>query len=68
MSNNYERMSEKQKAHWNNYNKNYARTHFKSINIKLRLVEDKDMIDFLESQSGTTSDFIRALIREKMGK
>lgn len=66
MSNIYSKMSPEQKAHWNEYSKNYAKTHFKSINIQLRYVEDKDIIDFLAKQPGTTADFIRNLLREKM--
>ena len=66
MPNNYAKWGEEQKNKWNKYNSNYAKTHFKSLNIKLRLVEDKDMIEFLESQHETISDFVRGLIREKM--
>ena len=66
MANNYKKWTPQQKENWNVYNKNYAKSHFKSVNVKLRLVEDKDIIDFLEAQDCTTSDYIRNLIREKM--
>ena len=68
MANNYEKWTSQQKENWNVYNKNYAKSHFKSVNVKLRLVEDKDIIDFLAEQECTTSDYIRHLIREQMKK
>lgn len=65
----YKNWGQKQRNHWNEYNKKYSKTHFKSVNIKLRYVEDKDIIDFLEKKrSITVSELIRQSIREHMAK
>ena len=68
MPNLYKNWGEKQRKHWNDYNSNYAKSHFKSYNLKLRLEEDKDIINYLESHKGTSlSELVRQIIREKIG-
>lgn len=63
----YKNWGPKQRSHWNEYSKTYSKTHFKSVNIKLRYIEDKDIIDFLKKKrSITVSELIRQIIREHM--
>ena len=63
----YKNWGVEQRKHWNEYNKNYSKTHFKTINLKLRIDEDKDIIDYLNSRNGETlSEFVRQIIREKI--
>ena len=63
----YKNWGPEQRQHWNEYNKKYAKTHFKTVNLKLRVNEDKDIIDFLNSRGGVSlSEFIRNIIREKI--
>lgn len=69
MPNLYKNWEEKQRKHWNDYNKKYAKEHFKSYNLKLRLEEDKDIIEYLETNKRkhkSLSDLIRGLVREKI--
>lgn len=68
MPNLYKNWGDKQRKRWNDYNRNYAKKHFKSYNIKLRLEEDKDIIDYLETHKETSlTDFVRKSVREKIG-
>lgn len=68
MPNLYKNWGDKQRKRWNDYNRNYAKNHFKSYNIKLRLEEDKDIIDYLETHKETSlTDFVRKSVREKIG-
>lgn len=61
----YQNWGPKQRKHWNEYNKNYSKTHFKSINLKLRLKEDSDIVNYLETHKDkTTSDLVRKGIRK----
>ena len=67
MGNNYEKWGAEQRKKWNAYNKSYDKAHFKSINLKLRIKEDQDIIDYLNSNGGTNkSELIRQIIREKI--
>lgn len=67
MANLYKNWGDKQRQNWNNYNRRYAKEHFKSIQLKLRYKEDKDIIDYLESQKNITlSELLRTIIRERI--
>lgn len=65
--NQYHKWGPEQRKNWNKYSTNYARTHFKSLNLKLRIVEDKDIIDYLErNATNSVSELVRKIIREKI--
>lgn len=65
--NQYQKWGPEQREHWNKYSTNYARTHFKSLNLKLRINEDKDIIDYLEKHTtSSVSELVRKIIREKI--
>ena len=63
----YKNWGSEQRRHWNDYNRKYAKAHFKTVNLKLRINEDKDIIDYLNSRGNISlSEFIRNIIREKI--
>lgn len=65
MANNFKNQT--QRTNWNKYNNAYSKKNYKTICIKLRLVEDKDIIDFLYSLSPSPTKAIKALVKEKLG-
>lgn len=65
--NQYHKWGIEQRKKWNTYSTNYARTHFKSLNLKLRIEEDKDIIEYLEKNTtSSVSELVRKIIREKI--
>lgn len=48
MGNLYKNWGKEQRLKWNEYNRNYSKSHFKTITIKLSLDKDKDVISYLE--------------------
>ena len=71
MPNLYKNWKPEQRNNWNKYNNNYSKTHFKSVNIKLRYDEDKDIIDYLQKHKSKTvsvSELLRTIIREHISK
>ena len=66
MANNFKRPE--QREHWNKYNNEYSKKNYRTITIKLNLVKDKDIIDYLESSKNgdTATGVIRTLVKEKL--
>jgi len=61
----YKNWGPEQRKHWNEYNRNYSRTHFKTVNFKLRFNEDKDILDYIAKHKEISlSDLVRLSIRE----
>lgn len=65
MPNNFK--NEEQRNRWNKYNNAYSRKNYRTFTIKLNREKDKDLIDYLESRSQTTTTTIKELLREKIG-
>ena len=60
----YKNWGPEQRERWNEYNNKYSKTHFRTINIKLRLDEDSDIIEFINNHKETSiSDLVRIAIR-----
>ena len=57
-----------QREHWNAYNNNYAKKNYKAICIKLNLVKDKEVIDYLTKTGKTATTIIKELVAEKLNK
>lgn len=64
MANNFK--NQEQREHWNRYNNEYSKKTYRTITIKLNKNSDKDVIDYIDSQSGTATSIIRKLVREKI--
>lgn len=65
----YKNWGPEQRKHWNDYNREYAKKHFRTINLKLRFDEDKDIIDYINSHKGISlSQLVRDAIRQLIKK
>lgn len=73
MANLYHNWGPKQRKRWNEYSKEYSKNHFKTITVKLRLVEDKDIINYLNANKQTSATelvrtSLRHYIKNKIGE
>lgn len=65
MSNNYSKMTPEQRQRWNHYSNEYSKLNFRSYNVKFRIKEDKEIINFLDTH-GSVTETIRRLIEAEI--
>ena len=64
MANNFK--NEEQRRHWYDYNNEYSRKNYRAYCMKFNRVNDKDVIDFIDSSPDSAAITIKKLIREKI--
>ena len=66
MANMYDKWTDEQRIHWNQYNSAYAKRNYFSVNVKLNIKDDAEMINYLRNSGVTTSSLIRAIVKMMM--
>ena len=60
-----------QRKHWNKYNNDYCKRNYKTVGLRLHVLNDKDIIEHLaklEEDKVTVTDYIKELLRREIKK
>lgn len=61
--------SNEARQHWNDYNKKYAKTNYKTVSMKLGRYADADVITYLEGEQAkgrSVKDVVVDLVRKEL--